>query len=68
MADGHPLAKKYPIAMLRYEAYLARSRQNNVLATQAVLMDAVVCKAMSPKGKNQAGKQLKKLLRELQSG
>lgn len=67
MAQGHPHAKKYPLATLWYEAQLARERINGQIATETVMLDAVITSILSPKGRG--GRQhLDKLLRKLTSG
>jgi len=63
MAEGHPQARKYPLAMLWTEAELARERINAQLATEATLMHQVGIAVTAPKGKGFA--PFKKLVEKL---
>ena len=66
MSEGHPHARKYPLAMLWTEAELARERVNGRLATEATLLHQVAVAVLAPKGKGVA--TLNKTLRMLQDG
>lgn len=66
MAEGHPCARKYPLAMLWTEAELARERVNARLATEATLLHQVAIAVLTPKGRGV--KHLTKTLRKLQHG
>lgn len=65
LSSGHPHAKRYPLSTLWYEAQLVRERVNGLVATEAVMMDAVITSVLSPKNGRQ---HLDKLLRKLNSG
>lgn len=63
-AEGHVNANRYPLSKVWFEARIARTRINGMLASEVTLMHAAMVAIMSSKGKegvNNLNKQLKEL-------
>ena len=58
-AEGHPAARRYPLGFLWSEARIATRRANARMATEAVLMQAVVTTVLA------GGDHLRELLGRL---
>ena len=65
LANGHQAARHYPVGQVWGEAAIVRKRVNHQLATEAILMQAVVGSAMNPK---EGGKAFQKMIKEMTSG
>lgn len=65
LSEGHTHARLYPAGMVWAEAQIARRRINHVMASEGVIMQAVVGSVMNPKA---GGKAFQKLIKEMTSG
>ena len=65
LSNGHLAARLYPVGMVWGEAAIVRKRVNHHLATEAILMQAVVGSALNPK---EGGKAFQKMIKEMTSG
>jgi hypothetical protein len=65
MAEGHQHASRYPLSTLWIEVELATERINRRIATEALVMQAVVGTVM---GGKEGAKHLKSLLKRLNDG
>lgn len=61
LAHGHPFARKYPVGMVWEEATLVVERINREAASNTALLQLAAGSLLS----KEAGKQLKKTLKEL---
>ena len=66
LSQGHQSARRYPLAMVWYEAQIARERINHLIATEVTLMHSAMVAIMSPKG--DGVRSLKKQLKVLRDG
>lgn len=66
LANGHPSARRYPIATVWYEAQLVQERINHQTNTEVTLMHAAMVAIMAVDGKGT--KHFEKLLKELRDG
>lgn len=64
MSEGHPWANYYPLSKLWIEAEIAKDRINARMASETILMQAVVASAFNKEGT----KVLKDLLDDLNYG
>lgn len=65
LSEGHSGARNYPIGMVWTEAQIAKRRINHMLASEGIIMQAVVGSVMNPKA---GGKAFQKLIKEMTSG
>ena len=65
LANGHLAARQYPVGLAWGEAAIVRKRINHQMATEAILMQAVVGSALNPK---EGGKAFQKMIKEMTSG
>lgn len=61
MAEGHPDARWYPVAMLWAEALLAEDRVTALEGTRATLLQAAIISVLSKSGSGYFTKLLQKL-------
>lgn len=65
LSEGHSSARLYPIGVVWAEGQIARRRINHLLASEGIIMQAVVGSVMNPKA---GGKAFQKLIKEMTSG
>lgn len=66
LANGHPAARRYPVATVWYEAQLVQERINNQTNTEVTLIHAAMVAVMGTDGKGLT--HFKKLLKDLRDG
>lgn len=64
MANGHPLAKSYPLSTLMYEATLVRERVDGLIATDAIVQQMLLASLFD----KDAGKEFTKMIEGLVNG
>lgn len=65
LSEGHSSARLYPVGVVWAEGQIARRRINHLLASEGIIMQAVVGSVMNPKA---GGKAFQKLIKEMTSG